>query len=44
MAKTTINIDDKLYKQAIEKHYNNLYGRIGAYIGKLEYRRGKPKF
>ena len=44
LIKTTIDIDDKLYKRAIEKHYNNLYGRAGPYIGKLEYRGGKPKF
>ena len=28
----------------MEKHYNNLYGRAGPYIGKLEYRGSKPKF
>ena len=44
LIKTTINIDDKLYKRAIEKHYNNLYGRAGPYIGKSEYHGGKPKF
>ena len=44
LIKITIDIDDKLYKRAIEKHYNNLYGRAGPYIEKLEYRGGKPKF
>ena len=44
LIKTTIDIDDKLYKRAIEKHYDNLYGRAGPYIGKSEYRGGKPKF
>ena len=44
LIKATIDIDDKLYKRAIEKYYNNLYGRIGPYIGKSEYRGGKPKF
>ena len=40
----TIDIDDKLYKRAIEKHYNNPYSRVDTYIGRLEYRGGKPKF
>ena len=44
LIKTTIDIDDKLYKRAIEKHYDNLHGRAGPYIGKSEYRGGKPKF
>ena len=44
LIKIIIDINDKLYKRAIEKHYNNLYGRAGPYIGKLEYRGGKPKF
>ena len=44
LIKTTIDIDDKLYERAIEKHYDNLYGRAGPYIGKSEYRGGKPKF
>ena len=44
LIKTTIDIDDKLYKRAIEKHYDNLYDRAGPYIEKSEYRGGKPKF
>ena len=44
LIKTTIDIDNKLYKRAIEKHYNNPYSRVGTYIGKSEYRGGKPKF
>ena len=44
LIKTTIDIDDKLYKRAIEKHYDNLHGRVEPYIGKSEYRGGKPKF
>ena len=44
LIKTTIDINDKLYKRAIEKYYDSLYGRIGPYIGKSEYREGKPKF
>ena len=44
LIKTTIDIDNKLYKRAIEKHYDNLYGRVGPYIEKSEYRGGKPKF
>ena len=44
LIKTIIDIDDKLYKRAIEKHYNNPYSRAGTYIGKSEYRGGKLKF
>ena len=44
LIKTTIDIDDKLYKRAIEKQYNNPYSRAGTYIGKSEYRGGKPRF
>ena len=40
----TIDIDDKLYKRAIEKHYNNPYSRAGTYVGKSEYRGGKTRF
>ena len=44
LIKTTIEINNKLYKKAIEKYYNNLYSRVGTYVGRLEYYRGKPKF
>ena len=44
LIKTTIDIDDKLYKRAREKHYNNPYSRVDTYIGRLEYRGGKSKF
>ena len=44
LIETTIDIDDKLYKRAMEKHYDNLHGRAGPYMGKSEYRGGKPKF
>ena len=44
LIETTIDIDDKLYKRAIEKHYNNPHSRAGTYVGKSEYRGGKPKF
>ena len=40
----TIDIDDKLYERAIEKHYDNPYSRAGTYIGRSEYRGGKTKF
>ena len=39
-----IDIDNKLYKRAIEKHYDNPYSKVGTYVERLEYRRGKPKF
>ena len=29
LIETTIDIDDKLYERAMEKHYNNPYGRAG---------------
>lgn len=40
---TIIDIDNKLYKLAIEKRYNNLGGGIETYRGRSEYR-GKSKF
>ena len=44
LIETTIDIDDKLYERAMEKHYNNPHSRAGTYMGKSEYRGGKLKF
>lgn len=37
---TVIDIDNKLYKLAIEKRYNNLDGGVEIYYGGSEYRGG----
>ena len=43
MIRVIIKVNNKLYKRAIKKKFNNLRKKVKTYTGYLAYKGGKPR-